>query len=187
MLLNGSRRIACRPGRGTTISAPVLAGHSVFKEEPRMSCIFCDIVAGKAPCHAIWEDTEHLAFLSIFPNTPGFSVVIPKAHHSSYAFDQPDEVLSKLVLATKRVARLLDEALDGVARTGMFFEGYGVDHLHSKLFPMHGTGDDSAFRPVESRVDKFFDRYEGYLSSHDYRRADDERLAELAAHIRSFG
>lgn len=45
-----------------------------------MSCIFCDIVAGKAPCHKIWEDDDHLAFLSIFPNTDGFSVVIPKAH-----------------------------------------------------------------------------------------------------------
>ncbi|WP_136246973.1 HIT family protein [Halomonas borealis] len=151
-----------------------------------MRCIFCDIVAGRAPCHMIWEDREHLAFLSIFPNTPGFSVVIPKAHHASYAFDQPDEVLSGLVLATKRVAQLLDASLDGVARTGMFFEGYGVDHLHSKLFPMHGTGDDPTFQSVESRVDRYFSRYEGYLSSHDYRRADDTRLARLAAHIRDF-
>ncbi|MDR5866281.1 HIT family protein [Halomonas koreensis] len=151
-----------------------------------MSCIFCEIVAGRVPSHVIWEDEAHLAFLSILPNTPGFSVVIPKAHHASYAFDQPDAVLTGLVLATKRVARLLDASLEGVARTGMFFEGYGVDHLHAKLFPMHGTGSDSAFQPVESRVDKYFDRYEGYLSSHDYRRADDAALAELAAHIRSF-
>ena len=114
------------------------------------SCIFCDIVEGKAPCHRIWEDEKHLAFLSIFPNTEGFSVVIPKQHHTSYAFDQPDKVLSDLVLATKKVAKLLDRSLEGVARTGMFFEGYGVDHLHSKLFPMHGTGSDSAFKPLSS-------------------------------------
>lgn len=37
-----------------------------------MKCIFCEIVAGKAPCHRIWEDEKHLAFLSIFPNTQGF-------------------------------------------------------------------------------------------------------------------
>ncbi|UYG09027.1 HIT family protein [Halomonas sp. M4R1S46] len=151
-----------------------------------MSCIFCDIVAGRSPCHRIWEDEAHLAFLSLYPNTPGFTVVIPKVHHASYAFDQSDEVLCQLMLATKRVARLLDRALEGVARTGMFFEGYGVDHLHSKLFPMHGTGNDPTFQAVESRVDKYFERYEGYLSSHDYRRADDERLAELAARIRTF-
>ena len=61
-----------------------------------MSCIFCDIVKGKLPCHKIWEDEKHLAFLSIFPNTEGFSVVIPKQHYSSYAFEQSDEVLSGL-------------------------------------------------------------------------------------------
>lgn len=90
------------------------------------------------------------------------------------------------MVATKKVAILLDRAFDNVARTGMFFEGYGVDHLHSKLFPMHGTGNDAAFKLVESKVDKFFDCYEGYLSSHDYKRADDNELAQIAAHIRSF-
>ncbi|KAA0020354.1 HIT family protein [Salinicola corii] len=150
-----------------------------------MNCIFCDIVAGHAPAHRIWEDESHLAFLSIFPNTEGFSVVIPKAHYPSYAFDRDDEVLRQLIVATKQVARRLDRALDGVARCGMFFEGYGVDHLHAKLFPMHGTGDDAAFKPIESRVDKYFDVYEGYLSSHEYLRADDAELAALAARIRA--
>ena len=67
-----------------------------------MNCIFCDIVEGKSPCHKVSEDEKHIAFLSIFPNTKGFTVVIPKAHYGSYAFDQSDEVLSHLVLATKK-------------------------------------------------------------------------------------
>ncbi|EAA8104124.1 HIT family protein, partial [Salmonella enterica] len=46
-----------------------------------MTCIFCQIVEGKAPCHKVWEDEHHLAFLSIFPNTDGFTVVIPKKHY----------------------------------------------------------------------------------------------------------
>jgi hypothetical protein len=33
-------------------------------------------------------------------------------------------------------------------------------------------------------VDKFFDRYEGYLSSHDHRRADDADLRRLAEQLR---
>lgn len=152
-----------------------------------MSCIFCDIVAGKVPSHKIWEDDNHLAFLSIFPNTPGFSVVIPKRHVPSYLFAQDDDVVSALVLASKRVGLLLDAALDDVARTGMIFEGYGVDHLHAKLFPMHGTGGDSEFKPIASSVDKYFHRYEGYISSHDHQREDDEALAALAARIRAAG
>lgn len=150
------------------------------------ACIFCSIVRGEAPSHKIWEDEAHIAFLSIFPNTPGFSVVIPKAHCPSYAFAAPDEVLAPLVLAAKRVGRQLDRALDGVARTGMIFEGYGVDHLHAKLFPMHGTGSDSGFKPRSTPVEKFFTQYEGYISSHDFHRADDAELAALAAHIRGF-
>ena len=151
-----------------------------------MDCIFCSIARGTAPAHLLWEDQTHMAFLSIFPNTPGFSVVIPKAHHGSYAFDEPDTVLCDLVIAAKKTATLLDNALKGVARTGMILEGYGVDHLHAKLFPMHGTGEDSAFKKISSTQDKYFERYEGYVSSHDAARADDTALAELAAHIRSF-
>ncbi|NCE93464.1 HIT family protein [Pseudomonas sp. L13] len=151
-----------------------------------MDCIFCSIARGSAPSHLIWEDQTHMAFLSIFPNTPGFSVVIPKAHHGSYAFAEPDTVLCDLVTAAKKTATLLDNALKGVARTGMILEGYGVDHLHAKLFPMHGTGEDSAFKKISSTQDKYFERYEGYVSSHDAARADDKALAGLAAHIRSF-
>ena len=132
-----------------------------------MSCIFCQIVAGKAPCHKVWEDEHHLAFLSIFPNTDGFTVVIPKKHYPSYAFDMPPQALADLVLATQKVAKLLDKAFDDVGRTGM-----------------HGTGDMTQWRPIESRQTQFFAQYEGYLSSHDHERADDEKLAALAARIR---
>lgn len=147
-------------------------------------CIFCQIVCGEAPCHRIWEDDRHLAFLSIFPNTRGFSVVIPKQHYPSYAFDVPDDVLAGLVIAAKRVGRLLDARLDDVGRTGLIFEGFGVDHLHAKLFPMHGTRM-AAWRPLSAKVDKYFELYEGYISSHDYRRADDAELAALADRIRA--
>lgn len=146
-------------------------------------CIFCKIVKGELPAHKIWEDGKHLAFLSIFPNTEGFSVVITKKHYSSYAFDLPDKILQNLILATKKVANLLDAKLPDVGRTGMIFEGYGVDHIHAKLFPMHGT-KTSNWKPIESKIDKYFKKYEGYISSHDYKRADDKALSKLAKKIR---
>lgn len=149
-----------------------------------LNCIFCKIVTGEAPSHKIWEDDQHLAFLSIFPNTPGFTVVIPKTHYPSYAFDAADDVLSGLTTAAKKVGKLLDEKLGDVGRTGMIFEGFGVDHLHAKLFPMHGTLSDD-WQQHKSKVEKFFDQYEGYISSHDYQRADDEELKQLAEKIRT--
>jgi diadenosine tetraphosphate (Ap4A) HIT family hydrolase len=147
------------------------------------SCIFCKIVAGEAPCHRIWEDDKHLAFLSIFPNTEGFSVVIPKKHYPSYAFDLPDDVLKDFIVAVKNVAKNIDDSFEDVGRTGMIFEGFGVDHVHAKLFPMHGTKKDR-WEPMHSKVDKYFDKYEGYISSHDHARAEDEKLAKLAKKIR---
>jgi diadenosine tetraphosphate (Ap4A) HIT family hydrolase len=147
-------------------------------------CIFCAIAAGQAPCHKVWEDEKHLAFLSIFPNTKGFSVVITKRHYPSYAFDLPDKILADLVLAAKRVGRLLDRTFEDVGRTGLILEGFAVDHAHAKLFPMHGTKMPQ-WRPLSRPADKYFHEYEGYISSHDYQRADDAELAALAQRIRS--
>lgn len=146
-------------------------------------CIFCKIVKGESPSHKVWEDAKHIAFLSIFPNTEGVTVVIPKTHYGSYAFDLPDDVLSDLMLATKKVAKLLDSKLEDVGRTAMVFEGFGVDHIHAKLFPMHGTKNLAEWKPIESKVDKYFNKYEGYISSHDYKREDDEKLGELTKKI----
>jgi len=53
-------------------------------------CIFCQIINGKSPAHILWEDENHMAFLSIFPNTPGFSVVVTKEHLPSYVVDLDD-------------------------------------------------------------------------------------------------
>jgi diadenosine tetraphosphate (Ap4A) HIT family hydrolase len=147
-------------------------------------CIFCKIVAGVAPSHPIWESDTHLAFLSIFPNTEGVSVVIPKKHYPSYIADLPDEVTSELLSAGKLVAKKLDAAFSDVGRTGFIFEGFGVDHIHLKLFPMHGTTSDT-WKQRASHIEKYFENYEGYLSSHDHERADDMKLSVLAEKIRS--
>ena len=58
----------------------------------------------------VWEDDAHLAFLSIFPNTPGVTVVIPKKHVSSYVFDVEESVMLNLMKAGKNVSRCLDKA-----------------------------------------------------------------------------
>ena len=142
-------------------------------------CIFCKIVKGEIPSHKIWEDENHLAILSIFPNTKGFTVVMPKKHHPSYGFDVAEDILLDLISASKKVAKILDSKFEDVGRTGLMMEGFGIDHLHVKLFPMHGT-KMTGWKPIASTIDKYFDKYEGYISSHDSNQADDKELAELA-------
>ena len=145
-------------------------------------CVFCEIVKRNIPAHIIWEDKKHIAFLSSHPNTEGFSVVITKEHYPSYAFDLSDKVLKDLVIASKKVGKLLDKKLK-VGRTGMIFEGFGINHIHTKLFPMHGTSNKN-WKPIKSNVNKYFKKYEGYISSHDYKKMDTKKLKEIADKIR---
>ena len=154
-------------------------------------CLFCKFVAGTLPCHKVYEDEKHLAFLSIFPNTEGVTVVIPKDHCHSYVFMNTDEVISELMLAAKKVAMQIDAAFPDVGRTGVIFEGFGIDHLHAKLFPMHDTAHTlQEWQAIESKhafekPKRFFERYEGYLSSHDCPEMENERLAKIAERIRA--
>ncbi|WP_243519239.1 MULTISPECIES: HIT family protein, partial [unclassified Candidatus Cardinium] len=143
------------------------------------ACIFCKIAAGLAPSHTIWQSAGYMAFLSIFPNTKGFTVVIPKQHLSSYIFDHPLEEINKLMAAAKAVADLLVHKFPTVARTALVFEGYGVNHLHAKLIPLHGTKDGS-WQKLSENITTKFDSYPGYISSHDAERETDEKLADLA-------
>lgn len=148
-------------------------------------CLFCKIVQQHIPSHRIFENEHFLAFLSIFPNTQGVTVVIPKQHYSSYAFDLEEQVLTELVLFSKKVGKYLDAYFSDVGRTAMVFEGFGVDHVHAKLFPMHGTAQTvGQWQPIKSNVNKYFEQYEGYISTHDHIEAKAEELATLAAAIR---
>lgn len=147
--------------------------------------IFHKIVSGEAPCFKIWEDENHLAFLTIFPNTIGTTVVIPKKYEPSYFADTSDEALAALIIAAKKVAKLLDDKLSDVGRVGLVFEGFGVNYLHAKLFPMHGTADQT-WHPIESkdRKELIFDKYPGYISSHDAKLEDMDFLDKLATYLR---
>jgi len=145
--------------------------------------VFHKIVKGEVPCHKVWEDDKHLAFLSIYPNTFGVTVVIPKKYSPSYFVECKDEIMKDLIIAAKKVAKLLDNTFDDVGRTAMVLEGFGVDYLHIKLFPLHGTKLDQ-WKPIESKIDTYFDKYPGYVCSNDSVRFDDQKLAELAKRIR---
>ena len=69
--------------------------------------IFDDIVSGKMKSWKIWEDEKFLAFLTPFPNTPGFTVVIPKQNPGDYVFSLDDNLYYEMMLAVKKVAGIL--------------------------------------------------------------------------------
>ncbi len=150
-------------------------------------CIFCEIVAGNIKTPGVfWEDEEFMAFLSIDPNTKGFSCVIPKKHFSSDVLKMPDNELQKFIVAAKKVGGILENYFDDVGRVGLIVEGMGIDHAHIKLVPMHGTEafKNSGWKQILSGKQFWFDKYEGWISSGSGATADPEELRKLAEDIK---
>ena len=150
-------------------------------------CIFCEIAVGRFSTPGIfWEDSEFMAFLSIDPNTEGFSCVIPKEHFVSDVLKMPDDVLQHFILAAKKVAGVLENYFTDVGRVGLIMEGTGIDHAHIKLVPMHGTEymKTGEWKQVLSGKEFWFDKYEGWISSGSGPMADMTKLGELAENIK---
>ena len=103
------------------------------------------------------------SFLSIFPNTEGFSVVITKDHHGSYLFDLPEDVMDGIVHAARQTAKLLDEKFEDVGRTGMMFEGFGwiisMQSCSQCMVQLLTLGRSGLL------MLKILEQYEGYISS----------------------
>ena len=98
-----------------------------------MSSIFSRIVDGEIPCHKVWEDEDHLAFLDLRPKTPGHTLVIPK-REVSYIFDLSNDEHAALWRAAHTVGRHLKERL-ACARICVAVIGYEVPHAHIHLVP----------------------------------------------------
>ena len=150
------------------------------------ACPFCEIAAGHLSTPGVfWQNEGFMAFLTLDPNTEGFSCVIPKAHHGSDVLKLPDDVLWPLIQASQKAAAMLERAFPDVGRVGVIGEGTGIDHAHIKLVPMHGTEHlrRGEWRQTLSGKEHWFDKYEGWISSADGPRSDPDQLAALAARI----
>jgi len=104
-----------------------------------MPTIFERIVAGQIPCHKVWEDDAHLAFLDINPRVPGHTLVIPK-RATDYLFDLGPSEMAALWEAARVVAEKLKTRL-GCARVCVWVYGFEVPHVHVHLIPMNTLGD----------------------------------------------
>ena len=142
--------------------------------------IFDKIVRGEIDCYKVWEDEAHLAFLTPFPNTPGFTVVIPKTNYGDYVFSLPDEHYNDLLKATKTVAGVLEKALE-VKRVALVFEGTGVPYVHAKLIPLHG--ELGGRTDVWSDHAEFNAEYLGFITTAEGPKMSDEQLKEIQGRI----
>ncbi len=129
------------------------------------SNIFSKILRGEVPSVQVFEDSDMLVMMDIFPQSRGHTLVIPKAA-SRNLLDADPQAVAKVAASLPRLARAVKAATgaDGV-RLMQFNEapaGQTVFHLHFHLLPV----------------------YEGVeLGRHGGGKADEAELRELAAAI----
>jgi histidine triad (HIT) family protein len=119
-----------------------------------MASLFTKIIKGEIPCHKILEDDDYLAFLDIRPINPGHTLVIPKKE-VNYIFDVDDALLSGLMLFAKRVANMIEKAVD-CQRVGIMVAGLEVPHCHIHLVPIFKVTDLNFANAKETPADQLF-------------------------------
>jgi histidine triad (HIT) family protein len=119
-----------------------------MSDEPKKTCIFCDIVAERAPSHKIYEDDLTLCILDINPFSNGHCLVIPK-RHVPWWHELTAQENASLFNVAGIVARKMMNSLspDFVC---MYVRGRRIPHTHIFLVPTY-SGDvlDRFFNALE--------------------------------------
>ncbi|WP_296127504.1 HIT family protein [Pseudomonas sp. Ga0074129] len=128
--------------------------------------IFAKIIRGEIPCYKLYEDDDVLAFLDVFPQSFGHTLVIPKRAAARNILEIDADSLTKVVTVVQMLANVLVAELQPagvqVAQFNGAPAGQTVFHLHMHIVP----------------------RYEGEaLAVHAGGQAEPEALAALQARI----
>ena len=114
-------------------------------------CIFCQIIADKAPCYAVHETRYTRTFLDIFPSAPGHCLIVTKQHFTDI-FDATPEAIAMVGHVSTLIAHTLREELDcdgvGIFQLNGAAAGQTVFHYHMHVIPRN-AGDDLS---IHSRI-----------------------------------
>lgn len=121
-------------------------------------CVFCKIVNGEIDSVKIWEDEDILVFLDVNPVSEGHSLVIPKKHHEN-VFEIPNDLLGKINIVCKKIAKLQKEKLGISAVNILSASGreaqQSVFHIHYHVVPRkEGDGLDLWFQGKSKEIDE---------------------------------
>jgi histidine triad (HIT) family protein len=101
--------------------------------------IFAKILRGEAPAAKVFEDDEVFAFMDVFPQSRGHTLVISKETKARNLLEVEPEPLEHLIAGVQRVTRAVRAALkpDGimVAQFNGQASGQTIFHLHFHIIP----------------------------------------------------
>jgi histidine triad (HIT) family protein len=141
-------------------------------------CLFCDILAAKAPASVIHEDQLAMVILDLFPVSDGHALVISRQHAAQLEGLEQGTLAHMLVLAEQVMAaqKRLDHSIE--AHNLLINDGkvanQHVPHVHLHIIPRR-RGD--GVRSLLNWTTRFARRWD--------LKARRQRLDRLAAAIRS--
>lgn len=101
--------------------------------------IFAKILKGEMPSIKIYEDEVALAFMDVFPQSEGHTLVIPKGVEARNFLDMPSDHLGQYMLKVQKVARAVEAGLKPEGLLVTQFNGapagQTVYHLHFHIIP----------------------------------------------------
>lgn len=101
--------------------------------------IFAKILRGEMPAVSVFEDDVALAFLDIFPQSRGHTLVIPKHVRARNLLEMPADALGPYMQRVQSIAKAVEAALkpDGVfiAQFNGAPAGQTIFHLHFHIIP----------------------------------------------------
>ncbi len=128
--------------------------------------IFAKILRGDMPSVKVFEDDVALAFMDVFPQTTGHTLVIPKDVTARNYLDLPADKIGPYMERVQRVANAVAKGLapDGVRIMQFNGEAAGqtVYHLHFHILPMstaaapgaHASGKMADMDELKALADK---------------------------------
>lgn len=103
--------------------------------------VFARMLRGEIPAHKVYETDHALAFMDLFPQSPGHVLVIPKGVQARNLLDLDPAALPSLIMAVQTVAKAVRKALhpDGLIVTQFNGApaGQTVFHLHFHIIPRY--------------------------------------------------
>ncbi|OUX95198.1 MAG: HIT family protein [Hyphomonas sp. TMED17] len=103
--------------------------------------IFAKILRQEMPCVKVYEDDLALAFMDVFPQADGHTLVIPKAVTARNFLDLPSDRIGSYMQSVQLVCRAVETGLnpDGLILTQFngAAAGQTVFHLHFHIIPAY--------------------------------------------------
>lgn len=105
------------------------------------SNIFARIVRGELPAVKVFEDDLAIAFMDIFPQSRGHTLVIPRKSTAVNLLDENPSTLQALIVRVQRIAHAVAKALKPagvrIAQFNGAPAGQTVFHLHFHIIPVY--------------------------------------------------